>query len=113
MIHLIRTDAGHPHFVALVQALDLELAQRDGSEHAFYAPYNTIGAIRHVVIAYEGTRALRCGAIKTLDDTAMEVKRIPMVQTLTAKTWLQLTGTKTYGNGTVVLSYDVRNSEAG
>jgi putative acetyltransferase len=76
MIQLIRTDASHPHFIALVQALDAELALRDGTEHDFYAQFNTLGQITHAVVAYEGTRAVGCGAIKPMDDAAMEVKRM-------------------------------------
>jgi putative acetyltransferase len=34
----------------LVKHLDAELAERDGDEHSFYAPYNKIDKIKYAVI---------------------------------------------------------------
>ncbi len=76
---LIRTDARHPDFVALVRSLDEHLRDRDGALHSFYHRYNAIDDIRHVVLAYEDGNPLGCGAIKTFDDHTMEVKRMFVV----------------------------------
>ena len=76
MIELIRTDSGNPDFVRLVKELDADLAQRDGDEHAFYAQFNKIAPLRHVVVAYENEQAISCGAIKELEAGSMEVKRM-------------------------------------
>ena len=76
MIDLIRTDSAHPDFVHLVRFLDAELAERDGIENAFYAQYNKIDAIRHVVLAYEEATPVGCGAIKEYEPGIMEVKRM-------------------------------------
>jgi putative acetyltransferase len=76
MIRLIRTDSGNADFVGLVGHLDAELASRDGEDHSFYAQYNTISAIKHALVAYEGTFAIGCGAIKKFNSRAMEVKRM-------------------------------------
>lgn len=76
MIQLLRSDSSHPDFAGLVRRLDAELAERDGSEHAFYARYNSIDAIQHVVIAIDGGRAVGCGAIKAFAPGVMEVKRM-------------------------------------
>lgn len=76
MIYLIRTDSVHPDFVHLVRFLDAELAERDGIENAFYAQYNKIDAIRHVVLAYEEATPVGCGAIKEYEPGIMEVKRM-------------------------------------
>lgn len=76
MPSLHRTDASDPDFVALVQLLDADLAQRDGADNAFYAQYNKIEAIQQALVAYEGGRAVGCGAIKPLAADAMEVKRM-------------------------------------
>lgn len=73
---LVRTDSGNPDFVALVRQLDAELAERDGSDHGFYAQYNTIGALRQVVIAYAGDLPVACGAIRAFAYSAMEIKRM-------------------------------------
>lgn len=73
---ITRTDSDHADFIALVKLLDADLAIRDGSEHAFYAQFNKIDKIRHVVICYEGNNAVACGAIKEYDTETMEVKRM-------------------------------------
>lgn len=65
-----------PEFLHLVSELDKELAIRDGDEHPFYAQYNTLKDIHHVVVAYLGKMAIGCGAIKAFDSETMEVKRM-------------------------------------
>ncbi len=76
MFIIKRTDATHQDFIALVHLLDQDLAIRDGDDHAFYAQYNTLDTIKHVVIAYQDTIPVGCGAIKHYDNTIMEVKRM-------------------------------------
>jgi GNAT superfamily N-acetyltransferase len=75
-MHLIRTNANDDHFVELVKLLDRELAVRDGSEHAFYAQYNKIAGIPHVVVLYESDLPAACGAIKPFSSSEVEVKRM-------------------------------------
>lgn len=65
-----------PEFLHLVTELDKELAIRDGDEHSFYAQYNTLKDIQHVVVAFHGKLAIGCGAIKVFDAETMEVKRM-------------------------------------
>jgi putative acetyltransferase len=76
MTKLIRTNSDHPDFISLVRLLDADLAKRDGEEHSFYAQFNTIAKLKHVVVAYENTKAVGCGAIKEQSPTSMEVKRM-------------------------------------
>jgi putative acetyltransferase len=76
MVTLKRTDARHKDFIALVWMLDADLARRDGAEHSFYAAYNTIDTIRHVVLAYQDDAPVGCGAIKKYAAGIMEVKRM-------------------------------------
>lgn len=73
---LLRTDSDNSDFISLVKLLDADLAIRDGSEHAFYAQFNKIDKIRHVVVCYEDNKAVSCGAIKEYDPETMEVKRM-------------------------------------
>ncbi len=76
MIKLKRTDSAHQDFIALVRALDADLARRDGSDHSFYAQFNKIDKIKYVVVAYEDGKPVGCGAIKEFAPGIMEVKRM-------------------------------------
>lgn len=76
MIHYIQTDSQSVDFQLLVQALDADLKVRDGDEHAFYAQFNTIEALKHVIVAYEGSTPVGCGAFKHHSAEAAEVKRM-------------------------------------
>ncbi|KAA3622972.1 MAG: GNAT family N-acetyltransferase [Flavobacterium sp.] len=76
MITLRHTSSNDPHFIILVKALDEDLAIRDGEDHEFYHQFNSIEDIKYALVAYMGTTPVGCGAIKQLDDTAMEVKRM-------------------------------------
>ena len=76
MITINRTTSDNPDFQNLVRELDKELAIRDGDEHSFYAQFNKIDMIKHVVVAYENDVAVGCGAVKEFNETSMEVKRM-------------------------------------
>lgn len=76
MIHIVRTNVRNPDFAVLVKSLDVELAQRDGDEHPFYAQFNKLDSIKHVVLACEGDIPLGCGAIKAYAPGIMEIKRM-------------------------------------
>ncbi len=76
MVKLIRSDSSNNDFRLLVAELDKDLAIRDGDEHSFYAQYNKIDRINHVVLAYIGPDVVGCGAIKEYDAETMEVKRM-------------------------------------
>jgi GNAT superfamily N-acetyltransferase len=64
MTDIIRTNSGNEDFRALVALLDRDLAVRDGDEHSFYAQFNKVDMIRHVVVAYRAGAAVSCGAFK-------------------------------------------------
>lgn len=76
MLTVKRTDSENPDFIYLVKHLDADLAERDGSEHAFYAQFNKIDKIRCVVLVYEEEKPIGCGAIKEYQPGIMEVKRM-------------------------------------
>ncbi len=60
----------------LVADLDADLRIRDGEDHAFFAQFNHIDTIKHVVVAYDDGQAAGCGAVKQYSDDTMEVKRM-------------------------------------
>jgi putative acetyltransferase len=76
MIQIIRTNSDNLDFTELVRILDADLAERDGNEHAFYAQFNKIDRIKHVVVAYDDGHPAGCGAIKEYAPKTMEVKRM-------------------------------------
>jgi putative acetyltransferase len=76
MMRIVRTDSENPEFIGLVRQLDIDLAERDGADHPFYAQFNKIDKIRHVVLAYDDSVAVGCGAVKEYSADAMEVKRM-------------------------------------
>ena len=76
MINLIRTNSDNSDFRELVALLDQDLQIRDGDEHSFYAQFNKVDKIRHVVVAYEDGEAAGCGAIKEYAEGVTEIKRM-------------------------------------
>lgn len=80
-----RTNSNDPHFQHLVIELDRDLAIRDGAEHAFFARYNKISSINHVVVLYENDLAIGCGAIKAYAENIVEIKRMFVLETKRGK----------------------------
>ncbi len=76
MIILKSTDSSDIDFVELVKYLDRDLMIRDGEDHSFYAQFNKIATIKHVIVAYINDQPIGCGAIKAYNSTTMEVKRM-------------------------------------
>lgn len=73
---MLRTDATNSDFRSLVRSLDAYLAEMDGKEHGFYAQYNAVNTIPHVVVLFHEGIPCACGAMKPFDADAMEVKRM-------------------------------------
>lgn len=76
MLTLHRTDSTNPDFIQLVYLLDADLRIRDGEDHAFFAQFNKIDAIRNVVVAYLNGLAVGCGAVKAYTYGIGEIKRM-------------------------------------
>lgn len=117
-MNLLRTNSEHPDFVSLVRLLDADLAKRDGDEHAFYAQYNKIAAIQHVVVAYQHDTPVGCGAVKEQAPGVMEVKRMYVSpaarnQGIASMVLTELeTWTRELGYATCVLETGKRQPEA-
>lgn len=76
MITLNRTNSENPDFIHLIQFLDADLAKNNGDQNDFYAQFNKVNMIKHVIVAYDDGKAVACGAIKEFEPGAMEVKRM-------------------------------------
>ena len=76
MTFLNRTSSDDADFRDLVALLDEDLKQRDGDEHAFYAQFNSIENIRHVIVCYVDDKSIGCGAFKVCDPQKVEIKRM-------------------------------------
>lgn len=76
MIQFIRTTGSDAGFRLLVPALDAELRVRDGKDHAFYAAFNKSDHIQHVVVGYDGSEPVGCGAFKPFSEETLEIKRM-------------------------------------
>jgi len=76
MITIKRTNSDDPDFQKLVKLLDLELQERDGEEHLFYATFNKTNTLNYVVVAYDQDEAIGCGALRAYSNDTMEVKRM-------------------------------------
>ena len=71
-----RTGSDNTDFQALVALLDKDLSIRDGDEHAFYAQFNKVQNIKHVIVCYMHDKAIGCGAFKKYDEQKVEIKRM-------------------------------------
>lgn len=76
MINIKRIDSTNSAFQNLVSLLDAELKILDGEDHLFYAQFNHINSINHVLIAYKDHQAVACGAFKNYDEKTVEIKRM-------------------------------------
>ena len=76
MPKILRTNSENPDFIRLVNLLDTELAIMDGNEHEFYAQFNKIDHLNHVVLALVDDKAIACGAFKEIDKECVEIKRM-------------------------------------
>ncbi len=81
----LRTDSENTDFLALVKQLDAYLSEKDGDEHSFYAQFNKVDSIKHVIVAYDGDLSVGCGAIKAFSQDVMEVKRMYVLPTQRGK----------------------------
>jgi putative acetyltransferase len=75
-MELKRITSQNADFQSLVSLLDKDLSVRDGDDHSFYAQFNKIDKINEVIVAYENTLPIGCGAIKKYDEETAEVKRM-------------------------------------
>ncbi|RKR13395.1 acetyltransferase (GNAT) family protein [Maribacter vaceletii] len=73
---LVRTTSKNKDFIGLVKKLDAYLAITDGDEHAFYNQFNSIQSLKYVLVIYLNDVPVGCGAIKPIEESSMEIKRM-------------------------------------
>jgi putative acetyltransferase len=76
MAELLRTNSSNIHFQDLVKLLDADLRIKDGDDHAFYAQFNKLDKINHVILALFESVPVGCGAFKTYSEQTVEIKRM-------------------------------------
>ena len=76
MKKIIRTDNKNVDFNKLIIELDAYLKVTDGEDHEFYNQFIGLDNIKNVVIAYQDSQAIGCGAFKKLDNETIEIKRM-------------------------------------
>lgn len=76
MIHSKRTNSEDSDFKKLVVLLDQHLAILDGEDHAFYSQFDTLDNINNVVVCYQESIAVGCGAFKEYNSNTVEIKRM-------------------------------------
>lgn len=80
-IRYTRTDAHNPDFQGLVRLLDAHLTSINGDDDTYYAQFNGIQHLHHVVVAYSNDAPVGCGAFKEFRDEqhphgTVEIKRM-------------------------------------
>jgi putative acetyltransferase len=80
--YLLKTSSDNPHFHGLVAQLNAHYSPLNGEKDDFYRQFNTLDALKHVVLAYQDGKPVGCGAIRAFSDSAMEVKRMFVVPEL-------------------------------
>ncbi len=76
MIRLERTHKDDPRFLDLVSLLDRDISLRYEDGNASYAPFNLLGKITAVVLAFIDNEPVGCGAFKPFLENGVELKRV-------------------------------------
>ena len=75
----LKTTADNPDFHILVTRLNAHFAVLNGEKDDFYAQFNQVDAIKHVILVYDDQTPIACGAIKAYSESFMEIKRMYVV----------------------------------
>jgi len=80
-MRFVRTNSDDAGFRILVEQLERELYERYGAEQDFFAQFNTLHAIQHVVVTYNDAVPVGCGAFKVYAAHTVEIKRMFVTKT--------------------------------
>ncbi|WP_026708744.1 GNAT family N-acetyltransferase [Flavobacterium frigidarium] len=76
MNQIVRTTPDNIDFKRLIELLDIDIQERDGDEHVFFAQFNKTDSIKNAVVVYVDEVAVGCGAFKLYKDEIAEIKRM-------------------------------------
>ncbi len=76
MITFIRTTFSNPDLQQLIVELDKEFAVRYPFIENIRVPFNLLNESARVVIAYDLSTPIACGAFRPMDETTIEIKRM-------------------------------------
>jgi len=85
MLTFTRCKGDDPAFVALTQALDLDLGARYGEKMGFFGSYNHSADIATALVARLDGEPAGCGCFKPFADGVVEMKRVFVPATLRGK----------------------------
>ncbi len=85
MLSFIKTNSDSSDFRSLVVLLDAELQERYGEQQSFFAQFNKLDHIHHVLVAYENNWPVGCGAFKEYELGVAEIKRMYVKPALRGK----------------------------
>lgn len=76
-MNVVRSDGNNPDFLRLCRRLDAAIDALVGrEERQKYAPFNTTEKLHDVVLIYEGSAAIACGALRHYEEGVAEIKRV-------------------------------------
>ena len=76
MIKIIRTTPENADFQKLIALLDIDIQERDGEDHVFFAQFNKTDNIKNAIVIYDDQIAVGCGAFKFYKEDVAEIKRM-------------------------------------
>lgn len=79
MIKIEKSNSRNEEFLKLIEGLDTNLRNKNGSGQNFYDKYNVLPDIDTVLIMKKDDEAIACGCFKEYDDVTVEIKRMYVV----------------------------------
>ena len=76
MLRYNKTDGTDKDFSSLIVKLDVDLDARYGTKQDFYSQFNSVAAIKNVIVAYDEDRPVGCGCFKEIEPGTVEIKRM-------------------------------------
>jgi putative acetyltransferase len=76
MITFVKTTFSNPDFRGLIVELDKEFIVRYPFLQNLFTPFNLMNEHARIIMAYENTTPVACGAFRPVDEKTIEIKRM-------------------------------------